>query len=220
MICVKFTYLLAASSLLAVASAEESNAPKAEAVEEKYVYGGVSAGGLRTSYCGIGWGVPVTYNWMTGSGAVSAFTVIQRPRRWFKDIGDSALSTSRRSLSIEPENLSRRDDSNTVHCKDNIGHVDHFVVADCVKAVESLVAKKTSSAACGTCSAKLVTPQGPVAPSKAPVDELKNLAISTLQACGANKSSAPARRSPADVSVAGDQLVAMIFQKGNGQTCA
>jgi len=202
------------SALVSVTLAEEAAGTKTDAVEEKWLGWGFGRGFYGAGFYG-GWP-----SWISGYGSFAACGLWPSYRTyWFKEVGDSV---ARRSLISNSDHLYPRSQE-AISCKGNDGQVVKIIPADCQKAVDNLISKKSASASCNSCKVTLASPSGKLAPTGAPAEALHSAASEVLKSCSSGQAAPNAnqntRRSPAEATDKSNQQFAMLISKGIEGTC-
>ncbi|WAQ85775.1 hypothetical protein PtA15_6A404 [Puccinia triticina] len=121
---------------------------------------------------------------------------------FFVKASDGAQSVSRRAISLDAEQLFRRDTGHSVTCSTHGEAPKTFLVKDCLDAVHQLVEKKISTASHGTCKLALANGKEKVAPGLIPAKDLEKGVHGILKACAtpatAEKETAEGKSSPKD----------------------
>ncbi|KNZ55517.1 uncharacterized protein VP01_265g19 [Puccinia sorghi] len=130
----------------------------------------------------------------------------------FAKATDAASSITRRAVSLDSDQLFRRDadNDNQVQCKNDKGETHSFSTSDCLNAARQLSEKGLSAASSGGCRLTMVSPKTRVQPKDVSMAALEKATRSMLKACGESKNQHghPASRKDAD-----EKQVAMLLSK-------
>ena len=175
---VSFAHLITLLSVLvAISRADEIKAgPKSEEVDEKFFWGGGGFGFNNRWGMGSGY---YLYNTLPGfysrytnflGGPCYGYSVF--PNRlalyngFFAKATDGAQSVSRRAISLDAEQLFRRDAGHSVTCSTHGEAPKTFFVEHCLNAAHQLADNKVSTASHGTCKLALANSNEKVAPGQ------------------------------------------------------
>ncbi|KAA1097976.1 hypothetical protein PGT21_025918 [Puccinia graminis f. sp. tritici] len=188
---VAFAHLITLLSVLvAMSRADEVAQAKPEQVDDKWYYGRFRSAGywglsgmslystypslytnyysLLNSYCyGLGT-FPYSYNLING---------------YFAKATDAEKSVSRRAISLDAEQLVRRDTADSFTCTTHGAAPQTFSAKECVAAAQQLSEKKVSTASHGGCKVALANAKEKFAPGHISSKDLETAVRSILSGC-------------------------------------
>ena len=203
------------SAFVGVSFAEDVSAGKEHVVDSKWL-GGYGMASSYYYYASMGYGLSMSWlnPWANMWGGCYAYSLLGAGfnNMLFAKATDTKASISRRAISLDAEQLFRRDGDDKVTCKSNTGDTHTFSTSECLSAARQLSEKGVSTASSGDCKVALVSPQSRVQPKEVSTSSLEKAARSMLKACSDSKDT---HDHPAAAKDADPKQVAMLLSKAS-----